>query len=79
MTITKYGKIVLYRQRKRLAQTHVHLIIENAFFSGSMKDMSTGPWFYPANRIEDMRGNPIKPNEPGKISGNIIDVVQGTS
>jgi hypothetical protein len=50
---------------------------ENAFFSGSMKDMSTGPWFYPANRIEDMVGNPIKPTEPQKISGKIVDVVQG--
>jgi hypothetical protein len=44
-----------------------------------MKDMSTGPWFYPANRIEDMMGNPIKPTEPQKISGKIVDVVQGTS
>jgi hypothetical protein len=32
-------------------------LFENAFFSGSMKGMHQGPWFFPANRFELLSAN----------------------
>lgn len=51
---------------------------DNSFFSGSMKDLDTYPFFYPSNYRKYMNGTDLPPN-PGMKDGtkDVINVVSG--
>jgi len=57
-----------------------NLALENAFFSGSMKSLSTNPFSYPATYSKFLNGtslDPSKPFPPGDSGSSLVYAVRG--